>query len=36
MKKNKTFKSKYDPLGSWTGECLDDKYEKPIQDVDDL
>ena len=25
-----------DPFGSWTGVCEDDKYEKPVQDVDDL
>ena len=25
-----------DPLGSWTGVPVDDPYEKPIQDADDL
>ena len=25
-----------DPFGSWTGVPTDDKYEMPIQDVDDL
>ena len=25
-----------DPLGSWTGGPLDDPYDKPIQDADDL
>lgn len=25
-----------DPFGSWTGVPTDDKYDKPIQDVDDL
>ena len=25
-----------DPNGSYTGVCIDDKYSKPIQDVDDL
>ena len=25
-----------DPLGSWTGVVVDDPYEKPIQDADDL
>ena len=25
-----------DPLGSWTGVPLDDPYDKPIQDADDL
>ncbi len=36
MKKNKKFKSNYDPLGSYTGQPADGKYEKPIQDADDL
>lgn len=26
---------KYDPNGSWTGRCEDEK-EKPVQDADDL
>ena len=25
-----------DPLGSWTGTPVDDIYDKPIQDADDL
>ena len=25
-----------DPFGSWTGVPVDDPYEKPIQDADDL
>ena len=25
-----------DPLGSWTGVPLDDPYDQPIQDADDL
>ena len=25
-----------DPFGSWTGTPTDGKYEKPVQDVDDL
>ena len=25
-----------DPQGSYTGVCVDDKYEKPVQDADDL
>ena len=25
-----------DPFGSWTGTNVDNCYEKPIQDVDDL
>ena len=25
-----------DPLGSWTGVPVDDPFEKPIQDADDL
>ena len=33
---NKKFSSNFDVLGSYTGTCLDDKYEKPIQDADDL
>ena len=33
---NSNFKSSsYDPLGSYTGVGID-KYEKPIQDADDL
>ena len=25
-----------DPFGSWTGVNVDDCYEKPVQDADDL
>ena len=25
-----------DPFGSWTGVSVDDPYDKPIQDADDL
>ena len=25
-----------DPFGSYTGVCVDDKFEKPVQDADDL
>ncbi len=25
-----------DPYGSWTGVNVENKYEKPVQDVDDL
>lgn len=35
-KRNKKFKSNYDPLGSYTGQNANDRYEKPIQDADDL
>lgn len=30
------YQSKFDTQGSYTGIDLDDKYEKPIQDADDL
>ena len=43
MKRNKKRLTKgadmewdHDTLGSYTGVCSDDKYEKPIQDADDL
>ncbi len=29
-------KSKFDPLGSYTGNYLTGEYEEPVQDVDDL
>ena len=35
-KDKKSFKSSYDVFGSYTGTDLDDKYEKPVQDADDL
>ncbi len=34
--KNRTFKSGFDVLGSYTGCSADNPYEKPIQDADDL
>jgi hypothetical protein len=30
------FTSSFDAQGSYTGVCADDKYEKPVQDADDL
>ncbi len=33
--KKTKYKSRYDPLGSYTGVSFD-KDEKPVQDVDDL
>ena len=35
-KKFSKMKSSYDVLGSYTGTDSTDKYEKPIQDADDL
>ncbi len=35
-KKVSEMKSSYDVLGSYTGTNSEDKYEKPIQDADDL
>ncbi len=39
-KKNKmklsSMQSSFDTQGSWTGTCVYDKNEKPVQDVDDL
>ncbi len=36
MRSKKTkYKSRYDPLGSYTGVSID-KNEKPVQDADDL
>ena len=29
-------KSKFDPLGSYTGRYIAGEYEEPVQDVDDL
>ena len=29
-------KSKFDPLGSYTGSYIASEYEEPVQDVDDL
>lgn len=28
--------SNFDPLGSYTGRVIDEKFEKPVQDADDL
>ena len=33
---NKNFKSNFDAQGSYTGVDAFDKYEKPVQDADDL
>ena len=35
-KKEENLKSKFDPLGSYTGNYLTGEYEEPVQDVDDL
>ena len=35
-KKVSKMTSSYDALGSYTGTNPEDKYEKPIQDADDL
>lgn len=35
-KKKKSYKSNYDPFGSYTGVDISESYSKPIQDVDDL
>ena len=35
-RKTNNFKSSFDYLGSYTGECYDDEHERPIQDADDL
>lgn len=32
----KSNKSNFDLFGSYTGVSVDDKYEKPVQDADDL
>ena len=36
LKKGADMHSEEDALGSYTGVCSEDKYEKPIQDADDL
>lgn len=36
QKVNSTFKSNFDPLGSYTGNYLSGEYEEPVQDADDL
>ena len=36
MKKKIKNKSSFDPFGSYTGTCEYDKYDKPVQDADDL
>lgn len=35
-RKEENLKSKFDPLGSYTGNYLTGEYEDPVQDVDDL
>lgn len=35
-KKSKAFTSSFDVNGSYTGTDIFDKYEKPVQDADDL
>jgi hypothetical protein len=34
--KKPNFKSEFDALGSYTGVSNEDRYEKPVQDADDL
>lgn len=36
FEKGADMKWENDTLGSYTGVCTDDKFEKPIQDADDL
>jgi len=36
LKKGAEMRSKDDSLGSYTGINTDDRYEKPVQDADDL
>lgn len=36
LKKGAKMRSEEDVLGSYTGTCLDNEYEKPVQDADDL
>ena len=36
LKKGAKMRSEEDYLGSYTGTCSDNEYEKPIQDADDL
>ena len=35
-KKVNNLSSAFDPNGSYTGICVDDKFQKPLQDADDL
>ena len=35
-KNKKSYKSAYDPFGSYTGQSIFDANEKPVQDADDL
>ena len=35
-RKTVNMQSKFDVFGSYTGIEFDDKYEKPVQDADDL
>ena len=36
LKKGAKMRSDEDALGSYTGICVGDEYEKPVQDADDL
>ena len=36
LKKGAEMRSDEDALGSYTGVCSENGYEKPVQDVDDL
>ena len=36
LNSNLRLKSKFDTDGAWTGNNIYDKYEKPVQDADDL
>ena len=36
LTKGADMRSKDDYFGSYTGTCSDDKFEKPVQDADDL
>ena len=36
LKKGAKMRSNEDSLGSYTGICTSDEYEKPVQDADDL
>ncbi len=35
-KRGAEMRSREDALGSYTGVCADNAYEKPVQDADDL
>ena len=36
LQKGAKMRSEDDALGSYTGVCIGDEYEKPVQDADDL